>query len=118
MRRMRPTELFFVSCPGRPFYTGPNQHAKSHIHKTTPHFKKVILCCNTRPRQRDEVPLLEMRNISYQVPMNFDLQLFKNMNFKVYSKELVLIIGENGAGKSTGMSVPSLIASSEYPEAL
>lgn len=53
------------------------------------------------------MPLLEMRNINYQVPMNFDLQLFTDMNFKVFSGEFVIIVGENGAGKSTGKPITS-----------
>lgn len=48
------------------------------------------------------MPLLELRNIWYRLPNNFDVNLFRGMNFKVFPNEFVLLIGENGAGKSTG----------------
>lgn len=54
-------------------------------------------------RENVPVPLLELRNIQYQLPMNFSVHLFNDLNFKVYPREFVVIIGANGAGKSTGM---------------
>lgn len=45
-----------------------------------------------------------MRDINYQVPMNWDVTVFSGMNFKVYPNEFIIVIGENGAGKSTGKS--------------
>lgn len=44
-----------------------------------------------------------MRNITFQAPMNFEKYIFTNMNFKIYPKQFVIVVGENGAGKSTGM---------------
>lgn len=63
--------------------------------------RRVFKCCDGRV-PGPEAPLLEMRNINYQVPMNFELQLFRDMNFKVFPGEFVIVVGENGAGKSTG----------------
>lgn len=50
----------------------------------------------------DTPPLLEMRDISYRVPRNWDVRVFNQMNFSVRAGEFVIVIGENGAGKSTG----------------
>lgn len=76
--------------------------------------------CRTRPRNRvsasatpvpakpekEDVrtPLYEMRGITFRIPMDFDVILFNNMNFQIYPGEFVVMIGGNGAGKSTGMS--------------
>jgi len=40
--------------------------------------------------------------MNYFLPMNYSVQLFKDMNFEVHPGEFVVVIGENGAGKSTG----------------
>lgn len=64
----------------------------------------VLKCSQAQEHNEDQIPLLEMRNMTLQAHMDFDRYIFKNMNFKVYSKQFVIIIGENGAGKSTGKS--------------
>lgn len=64
------------------------------------------VCCDTSgsaPPQ--QVPLLEMRDITYHVPMDFENQLFSNMNFKVFPGEFIVIMGQNGAGKSTALNL-------------
>lgn len=60
-------------------------------------------CCDSSTPKR-KVPVLELRDISYRLPNNFDVELFKKMQFKIFPGEFVLIIGQNGAGKSTGMA--------------
>lgn len=58
---------------------------------------------NTQTKEIDNrVPLLEMRSMTYQPWMNFSKYVFSDMNFKVYDKEFIVIVGANGAGKSTG----------------
>ena len=68
--------------------------------------KQGIFACTSglsQPNPEPEnVPLLEMRNITYRIPNNWIVKVFDNMNFCVYPKEFVVVIGHNGAGKTTG----------------
>lgn len=49
-----------------------------------------------------EVPVLELRNVTYTVPMNYSKKVFSGLDFSIYRGQFILLIGENGAGKSTG----------------
>ncbi len=45
-------------------------------------------------------PLIEFRNVYFKYPNQNDFAL-KDINLKIYSDEKILIMGENGAGKTT-----------------
>lgn len=98
---MKPAGASFVSVQGRPLPVS-GESAKCPRRKKTQFFRRAVVSCIPNSERRDETPLLEMRNVSYQVPMNYDVQLFENMTFKAYAGEFVIVIGENGSGKSTG----------------
>ncbi len=46
------------------------------------------------------VPILEFKNVSFKYPGQIE-SIFKNLSFKIYHNEKVLIAGKNGVGKST-----------------
>jgi len=50
-------------------------------------------------------PLLEVDNIS----KSFDYQLFKDLNFSLWSKQSVAVMGRSGSGKSTLMHILSTL---------
>lgn len=64
----------------------------------------VPLCCTSGQNDTPSVPLFEMRNVTFQIPFNFDVVLFRDMRFHINPGEFIIMIGSNGAGKSTGMS--------------
>lgn len=72
--------------------------------------RKRPIACDSRAasvlpepiEKNSETPIFEMRNVTFRIPQNFDVILFKDMNLKIYPGEFVLMMGANGAGKSTG----------------
>jgi ATPase subunit of ABC transporter with duplicated ATPase domains len=49
--------------------------------------------------------LIDLHGIRYTLPMDFTKKLFRNTDLSIRQNEFVVITGENGAGKSTRMSV-------------
>lgn len=67
--------------------------------------RPVVLCCaENKNNDKARIPLFEMRGVTYSPPMDFDNILFRDMNFKIYENEFIVVVGQNGAGKSTGKS--------------
>lgn len=98
----RASAALFISFPLLRTSRTPELNAvSSTAQRRLPVGKKVITCAEEHNLE-SRTPLLELRNVSYQVPMNYDVHIFKDMNFKVYPGEFVIVIGGNGAGKSTG----------------
>jgi ABC-type bacteriocin/lantibiotic exporter with double-glycine peptidase domain len=52
--------------------------------------------------------LIDLRGIRYTLPMNLTHKLFRNADLSIRENEFVVITGENGAGKSTRMSMGAI----------
>lgn len=49
----------------------------------------------------ETVPLLEIRDLRYIVPFDDRKRLFLGANLSLYKHQFIVVVGENGAGKST-----------------
>jgi ATPase subunit of ABC transporter with duplicated ATPase domains len=65
-------------------------------------FPAVRMC--TARENRLAKPLIDLTGIRYTVPLNFAKKLFRGTDLSVRENEFVVIIGENGTGKSTRKS--------------
>ena len=50
--------------------------------------------------------MLDLKGITYQ-PQTSDKEIIKNLNFKVYENEIILICGDSGSGKTTLLEIIS-----------
>lgn len=63
-----------------------------------------ICCAGAMASSRTRAPpLLRVESVYYRVPMDYDKVVFDTLDFKVHAGEMVLVTGQNGSGKTTGM---------------
>lgn len=51
-----------------------------------------------------------MYGLQYTVPMNAEARILRGVNFGIRERQFIIIVGENGAGKSTRKFADSLFA--------
>jgi len=84
-----------------------------------PGMNTLSCCASSTPapapasKSVERVPLVQLKNVHYCVPMDYDRVIFKNLNLSIYPGELVLITGLNGSGKSTALK---LISGLNHPD--
>jgi ABC-type multidrug transport system fused ATPase/permease subunit len=62
----------------------------------------TLSCCKkSSPEPGKSKPLVELRDLKYTVPLNRAARVLTGANFAVRPHEFVVVVGENGAGKST-----------------
>lgn len=57
----------------------------------------------TSKKHKEEKPILELKNVYFRY--NIDKEILKDINMKIYPKELKVIMGANGSGKSTLLGI-------------
>lgn len=97
---LNPVSFITPTIPGSAFprTLSPRCRSASGLSSSKPSGFK---CCSTRSEEASNVPLLELRNVHFRVPKDYDRILFEDMNFRMYPNEFVVMIGPNGSGKST-----------------
>ena len=76
------------------------------IKSYTPYFERITKICNRSKRDntvkenpREELKKIEISDLTYSFSSN--LTLYKNFNLEINKGEIVVIVGNNGVGKST-----------------
>jgi putative ABC transport system ATP-binding protein len=63
----------------------------------------------SKPRAGDDVPLIELRDVTRSFPGDPEVQALKAVNMKVNKGEYVSIVGHSGSGKSTMLNILGLL---------
>jgi len=68
-------------------------------------FTPKVISSPSKSPKTGEIAVFELQKIRYQASGDWDSYLFNNLDLAVFPNELILIVGDNGVGKSTLLSL-------------